>query len=191
MFFGSPAAHTGKHVAAIAVSGHHNCAADEYLPGFGHRLKPRGHVDAVTIHIAIIFDDIAEVDAYAQLKRAVVEPLLDCKCGINGLIDARKHRQKTVAGRLEGAAAVARDCGVDQIVEYRPQLRIGGSLVFSHQQAVADDVSGHDRSKLAFHHRSPCDCATPGLASLTFRLPQAFRLDAQTGMRSSTQLINA
>ena len=151
----APAADTREQIAAIAVCGHHHGAADKYLAGFGHGLKPGGDVDAVAIHIAIVLDDIAEVDAYAQLERPFVETLLDGKRRINGLVDAWKHRKKAVPGRFEGAAAMPGDCGVDQIIEHRAQLGIGGSLVFSHQQAVADNVSGHDRGKLAFHHRSP------------------------------------
>src|SRR5918996_4883907 len=101
--FGAPAAHTCEHLAATAVCGHDDSAADKDATGDGHRLKPCGDINAVAVRIAIILDDITEVDAYAQLKRAVVEPLLYSKGRINGFVDAWKHRQKPVPGRLEGA----------------------------------------------------------------------------------------
>ena len=146
-------------IAAIALGRHHHGAADEYLAGFRHGLKPGGHVDAVAIHIAIVLDDIAEVDAYAQLEGPLVKTLLDGKRRINGLVDARKYCKKAVPRGLEDASTMAVDCGVDQIVEDGAQLGIGGSLVFSHQQAVADNVSGHDCRKLALHYQSPSGVA--------------------------------
>ena len=154
---GAPAADPGEQIAAIALGRHHHSAADEYLAGLGHRLKPGRDVDPIAIDIAIVLDDIAEVDADAQLERPVVKALLDGKRRINGLVDAREHRKEAVTRRFEGASAMAGDGGVDQIVKDSAQLCIGRRLVLGHQPAVADDVSGHDCRELALHFSLPTE----------------------------------
>ncbi len=189
--FRAPAAHAREHLAAIAVCGHNNGATDEDAARVGHGLKPCGHVDAVTIHVAVVFNNIAEIDAYAQLERAVVETLLDGERRVDGFIDAWKHRKKAVAGVLERPPTMPSHRGFDQIIEYRAQVGVGGSFVFSHQQAVADNVGGHDRSELAFHSMGLPSRGQSHIGIWTFTATQVFTLDRPTRMRLSTLLINA
>ena len=122
-----PAAHTSEHIAAVAVRRHHDGAADEYLAGIRHGLKPGGDVDAITVDITVIFDDIAEVDADAQLERPVVKALLDGQRSINRLVDAREHGKKAVSRGFEGGPPWRAMVGFDQIVKNSAQLSIGGS----------------------------------------------------------------
>ena len=146
-----PAPDTGKIRAAVPVGAAHHSVADKDAAGIGHRLQPRGDVHAIAEHVAIVFDDIAEIDADAQTERAVREAGLNLYCRVQRLVDARKRRQEPVAGALVGASSMALQHGHDEIVESRAQRHIGRRFILGHQSAVADDVAGNDRGKLAFH----------------------------------------
>ena len=148
---GPPAADADEPVRAVAVGRHHHGAADEYLPRIAHGLKTGGHIDAVAVYVAVIFDDIAKIDADAQLERALVEAFLYGQRRINRFVDAGKHGEKAVSRRLDDAPAMAGNGRVNELIKNSAQLRVGGSLVFGHQQAVADDIGGHDCRELAFH----------------------------------------
>ena len=84
-------------------------ALDVDAAGFGHALQPGGDVDPVAEHVAVGGDDIAEVDADAQLQRPARERVLDRHGRVERLAHAAESRKEAVAGRLEEVAAVALD----------------------------------------------------------------------------------
>ena len=90
--------------------------------------KPRGNVDAVAHQVAVrLFDDIAEMDANAELDAAILRNAgvaLD-HAGLN--LDGAAHRvdhaakfnEEPVASSLDDPAVVSGDGWVDEIAAQR------------------------------------------------------------------------
>jgi hypothetical protein len=85
--FGLPPTNPVKRLAAIPVGAAHNGGGYEDAAGLRHGLQSRGDVHTIAEHVAIIFDDVAEIDADAQLKGALGETGLDFDRGIERFVD--------------------------------------------------------------------------------------------------------
>src|SRR5207248_6443551 len=89
--------------------------------GLGKRFDARRHVHAVAENIAGIQDDVAEVDADAELDAALRRQAfvalghaaLDVKRAAQRVDHAAELRQQAVAGVLDDASAVPGDAGID------------------------------------------------------------------------------
>src|ERR1051325_2323839 len=104
-------------------------------------------IDAVAIKVVVIGnDDIAEIDAYAQLKmtvwtrrRAKLACSLLHRHGAGKRIDnAAEISKQPIAGSRDEPPGVAGDQRVDTAAQ-PPQRVIGRRLIFAHEPAVADD----------------------------------------------------
>ncbi len=86
-------------------------------------LEPRGDVDAVTVYVAVLEDDVAEVDADPEADAPVLghvgiaplHALLHLDGATHGVGDGLELDQHAVAGGLDDATPVLGDGGVDQL----------------------------------------------------------------------------
>ena len=134
---------------------------DRDAAGLGDGLEPRRDVDAVTEDVVALDDDVAEIDADAELDASVLRHVLialdhrPLDLGGTGdrVHDARKLDQHAVAGDLDDAALVLGDLA-DRPARRRMRLQRSerAGLVQPHEPAVADDVGGQDRGKTALLH---------------------------------------
>ncbi len=121
--------------------------------GFGDALEPCRDVDAVAVNITILGNDVAKIDTDPEgdlLFLRCPGVALD-HCALHGqragdcLDDARELDQEAVAGRLDDAAAVVGDCGIDQVAAMRFEPGERAFLVLAHQPAIARDIGCEDR----------------------------------------------
>ena len=133
-------------------------AADADAAGFGHRLEPRGNIDAVPVDVAVVDYDIADINTHAQVDAtvgrgggcALGHPALDFDRAAHRVDDARELDQYAVAGGLDDAAAVLGDLGVEKAGAQFLEIAQRALFVHAHQPAVAGDVSRHDGRQAAF-----------------------------------------
>ena len=138
-------------------------ARDGDAAGRGDALQPRGHVHAVAENVVALDDDVADIDADAELDAAafghVGVALAHLALDFSGTGDrihhARELDQHAVAGQLDDAAAMLGDLGVDEFVAMRLERRERGGLIDAHEAAVADHIGGQNSGQTAFHKRPP------------------------------------
>ena len=122
-------------------------------------LDARGDVHAIAIDIAVLEDDVAEVDADAELDAPVgrhvgIAPphaVLDLDGGAHSVSYAVELDQQAVASGLDDAAIVLFDDGIDELDAMGPEASERAALVHLHEPTVADHVRRHDRRKPVFH----------------------------------------
>jgi hypothetical protein len=112
------------------------------------RFKSGCNVDAVAEDIAILDDDVADIDAHAKFDAAL------CRCGgVAGHhlplhLDRTAHRvddtaelgKEAVAGSLDDATAMLGDFGITELTANRPQRRERALLIFAHQPRIAGNI---------------------------------------------------
>src|SRR6516225_402695 len=114
----------------------------------GQRFEPGGDVDAVAENVAILDDDVADIDAHAKFD----VPLCRCR-GVTGEhlplhLDRTAHRiddagelgEEAVAGRLDDATPMLGDFGIAQFTANRSQRRERALFVLAHQPRIAGDI---------------------------------------------------
>ena len=122
--------------------------------GLGQRLHASRNVDAVAVDVALIDDDVADVDADAELDPAIFGNVgvalghgaLDFHRAAHGIDRARKFDQRAVTRRLDDAAAMLRNLGIDEFASVRLERCERAFLVDAHQAAVASDIGREDGS---------------------------------------------
>ncbi|MCY1502857.1 hypothetical protein D9M68_369650 [compost metagenome] len=142
-------------------------AGDVDFAGTSHGLKPRGDNDAVAVKIAAFDDNIAEIDADAQKNSAVVGKALIGCCHALLNIDRTGDRihgtgklhQHTIAHRLDDAAVVLADKGIENLLAAFFQRRKCTAFVQFDEPAVTDDIRSHDSGETPlsafFSHIAP------------------------------------
>src|SRR5262249_32092797 len=117
-------------------------------PRPGTPFEPGCNVDAVAKDVAILDDDVADIDAHAKFDAA-----LGRSCGVAGdhlllHLDRAAHRiddagelgKEAVAGRLDDATAMLGDFGIAEFTANRPQRRQGALFARAHQPRIARDI---------------------------------------------------
>ena len=97
-------------------------------PGSAKAFEPRRDIDAVAEDVAVLDDDVAEIDADAELDAllrgdtgiALGHPALHRDGAAHRIDDAGEFDQQAVAGGLDDAAAVLGDVRVDQLAREAP-----------------------------------------------------------------------
>ncbi len=74
---------------------------------------------------------------------------LDLDCASDGIDDAGKLHQQTVARGLDDASVVLGDLGVNQLGAMGLLALNRPGLVCLHEPAIADHIGGEDRDKLS------------------------------------------
>jgi hypothetical protein len=133
----------------------------------GERFEARRDIDPVAKDVAVLGDDVAEVDADTKsdaplvryLQLAVDHPALDLSGAADGVDNTAKFRQQAVTSVFYRAPLVLTDLWLDQLREMRSQAVVGAFLVRPHQPAR--HIGGKDRGETA--DRGHC---SPGAARL-------------------------
>ena len=116
--------------------------------------KPRGDINAVAHQVAVaLLDHVAQMNADAELNALVWRDLsvaldhrpLDLDGAVNSVDDAPELDDRAVAGPLDNAAVMHRDCGIDQVAPKGAKPSESSILVRARKPGVADDVSDQDR----------------------------------------------
>jgi hypothetical protein len=125
---------------------------------FGQLLQASGNVDAFTVPVVTLNDNIAEVDAHAQVDPllchgsiAVGHLLLHCDRAGNCIDCTAEFCQKSVAHELEDAAMMPGDLWLKNFLSVGSQAFEGFRLLSLHQAAVADHIGSQDGDEPAFH----------------------------------------
>jgi hypothetical protein len=120
-------------------------------------LQARGDVDPVPEQVLALHHDVAEIDADAEShltgSRQLVVPSvqggLDLRRAAHGLDGAPELGQDRVPGRVENAASVHADEGLEHLL-VRPERSQRLLFVLGHQTAVFSDIGREDRREFTF-----------------------------------------
>ena len=128
----------------------------------GQLLQARRDIDALAVTVIALDDDVAEVDADADIDAAIVGESLIALChlplhydrALQGVDDTGELRQQPVAHQFEDVAVVLLDFRLEQLLAVCPQTFERTRFFLLHEPAVADHVGGKNGRKLAFHGTS-------------------------------------
>ena len=124
--------------------------------GLGDPLQSRRDIDAVTHQIAVRLNNhVAKMDAdpevdppvFTELGIALGHALLHLDGAAHRIHHARKLDQNAVASRLDDAAPIACDGGIDQLGTQRAEAGDGAVLVRANKAAVSDHIRRQYRRK--------------------------------------------
>ena len=95
---------------------------DANATGLRQSLQTRCHIHAVAENVTSIDDDVADIDAHAELDALLIwhlgialgHPALDIKSAAHCLHYAAKLSQQPIAGVLDNTAAVFRNLRIDE-----------------------------------------------------------------------------
>ncbi len=130
---------------------------DAYAARRRQTFEPRCDVDAVAEQVVAVDDDVAEIDAHAELHAAVLGHVLVCfrnevlngERAAHGLDGACELGDEAVAGSAEDAALMVADGLADDVAVGR-QRADGSFLVLAHQPAVVGDIRRKNGGELAW-----------------------------------------
>jgi hypothetical protein len=134
-----------------------NRIGDEHPAGIGQGFDPRSDVDPIAINVIGLDDDVAEIDADAQLDAAVRADtrvpfghrLLHHDRAADRIDNAGKLHQHAVAGGLDDATAVFGDLRIEELAAQRLEAFVRALLIGAHQPRIAGDIGGKDRGEAA------------------------------------------
>src|SRR5262249_8964766 len=118
-----------------------------------------GDVDAIAVDVPTVLDDVAEVDADAELGPPVRRHIgvarghlaLHLDRAADRVDDAHEFDQEAVAHGSDDAAAVLLDLRVGQCAAQHPQPFESALFVLAHQSRVAHHIGCQDRCQPPFY----------------------------------------
>jgi hypothetical protein len=121
-------------------------------------LKPRSDVDTVAEDIAVIDDDITDMDADAKFDPDILLDLgvppghaaLNFHSAARCIHGAGKLNQHAVAGGLDDATAMRGDGRIDEGFLYGLKLGQRAFLIEAHETAIPGDIRRQDRCQSPF-----------------------------------------
>jgi hypothetical protein len=119
---------------------------------FCNAFETGGNVDAITVYIVALDDNVTEMDPDAKPQLSVfglvpVSPrsaTLDVDSAVNRIDDAAELDQEPVAHGFDQAAPVFTDGRVNDLVELIVETGARSRLIVSHESAVADHIGSQD-----------------------------------------------
>ena len=117
----------------------------------GKRFQPRRHVNAVAVNVVTIDDDIANINADAELDASLSRYVGRLRSIIArwmstakpyGVHHTNKFDKHAVPGGLHDATAMFGDLGIDQFLPMRLELAQRAFVVIAYQPAIASDIGG-------------------------------------------------
>jgi hypothetical protein len=128
------------------VAGYRDWLA-QLIAGLGYALQPSSNVDAIAEDVVVVDDDVADMDADAELDHLILRhggillghTALDFNRAAHGINGAGKLNQHTVTGRLDDAAAMGGYGGVNE--------GLSDSLFGTHSRHFAIKQNGNDSDK--------------------------------------------
>ena len=135
-----------------------NAGRNADAAGFGQAFEPRGDIDAVTKDVAVLDENVANIDADAELdamlrrqrRVAFGQSRLHFRRASEGVDDAGEFDQQPVAGGLDDAAAMLGDLRIDYLGAERPQPAERPFLVGPDQSGITGNIGREDRCEPAF-----------------------------------------
>ena len=129
---------------------HHRRAGDAARPR--QPLQPRRHVDAIAIEIVAIDDDVAEIDADAELDVPVLgnpgvalrHAALNFDRAARRIEHAAELDQEAVAHHLEDAPAMLGDGRIEELAAMLAKRAQRALFIGLHESAVANDIGRQD-----------------------------------------------
>ena len=129
-----------------------DASGDKEVSRIGNSLKPRCNVDAITIDVVRLDNDVPEIDANSILdplltgERRVApdHALLDDDGAADGFDRAVEHGEKAVTRTFNKSSVMLDDGGVNELAPMSLHPRVRSLLIHCHEPAIAGDVSGHD-----------------------------------------------
>jgi len=137
--------------AAVAILLHARRYRD--ATWLGDTLEAGRDVDAVAQDIVTVDHDVADMDADAKLKPALLRhlrvaghhPALDVHGAAHRIDDAREFRQQAVARGLHDASAMCSHLGLEKLDAVRAELPDRAFLVEADELAITRHVGRQDR----------------------------------------------
>ena len=107
----------------------------------GKSFEAGSDVDAITVNVSVLDDDVAEIDADSELNALCVRDagivlghtLLHCHRAGDGFDNAGKLDKEAVSGGLDNATLVNGDLRIDQLAPVGSEPRECTLLVGAHQ----------------------------------------------------------
>ena len=130
---------------------------DADAAGLGQSFEPRRDIDAVAKDVAVLDDDVADIDADAKLD-AVVGRYAGVAPGhlalhLDGAAQCIDHTaeldEQPVAGGLDEAAPVLGDFRIEELAAQRLEAFEGAALVGADQPRIARHIGREDRREAA------------------------------------------
>src|SRR5215207_4778117 len=119
---------------------------DTRTPPGSHRASSRAATLTLSVDIPVLlYDHISEVDAHAELERAIRELLLDREGGSNRLDGASELNQEAIARRLHHPPVMLLNGGPDDLPLQGLHLSVSAFLVLTHQRGETDHIGSEDR----------------------------------------------
>jgi hypothetical protein len=111
-------------------------------------LKTRGDIDSIAEDIVVVDDDVADVNADAEFDPEFLQYIgvlpghatLNFDGASRCINGTGKLDQHAVASCLDDASAMFGDCGIDERLSERLELRKRAFLIAAHQTAIAGDI---------------------------------------------------
>jgi len=127
--------------------------------GFRNTLQARGDVDAVAENVAVVEDDISDVNTDAKFNSDVLRNVsvlsghsaLDFGGAPRRVYGAGEFDQHAVAGGLDDAASMLGDRRIEKRLPQCLELRERAFLVTTHQTAVAGNIRRQHSRQPSFH----------------------------------------
>ena len=148
--------------------------ADADPARLGQRFEPGGNIDAVAEDVAILDDDVTDIDAHAKFDPpsrrhggiADDHFALHLDGTAHGIKDAGEFDEEAVAGRLDDATAVLGDLAIAKLSADRARCGERALLIFAHQSRIAGDIDSEYRCQPALdplfaHPAGPLQGAQP------------------------------
>jgi hypothetical protein len=134
----------GELIAHLVVYGAGNCQG----AWLANRFETRGEIHRVAEYIGAVPDNIADIDADAQLEEILCTRVrgaqdydaLDRRRAGDRMDDACKLHEQSVSRRLHDTASVGGDSGLEELASHRLERSQRTQLVGAEEAAVADDV---------------------------------------------------
>ena len=106
-------------------------AGDADTAGLGQALEACGDVDAIAINVAVLDDDVADVDpdserdppVFGKVRLALGDAVLEGRGAFDCVHHAREFDERTVAHQFDDAAVVLGGLGLEEILAQRLQVR--------------------------------------------------------------------
>ena len=123
---------------------------------FGECFEPRGDVHSITENIAILDNNVADVNTDTELdpiRRPGVSlrhALLDFHCAAQGIDNAAELHEETIAGRLHQPAMMLADFRVYYFGSNRPEPVQRSLFITPDQARIAGHIGCQDRRQPAF-----------------------------------------
>ncbi len=134
------------------------CRGAEADPaGLGQGFEPGRDVDPIAEDVAILDDDVADIDAHAKFDAASGRDrgvagdhrALHLDRATHRVDDAGKLDEEAVAGRLDDAAPMFGDLLIAELAANGAQRRERPFLVLAHQPRIAGDIGRQYRRQSA------------------------------------------